>query len=325
MRSATMRAAALAVAVAIAGLGSAWGQSAYPSQPVRLIIPFGPGGVADTTSRLVAEKLGDKLGQRVVVENNPGGGGIAAARAALSAAADGHTLALLTNGTSISVSLFKNLTFDPLTDFAPVTKLGTFEFFFAANANAPYRSLADVIRAARDNPGKLNVGTVTAGSTQHLSAMMLKSTAAIDFQWVSFRSSPDLLVALLRGDIDLAVDAYAALRANVDDGKLRLLATSAPIRSPLVPDIQTAKEAGAVDFAATAWNGIFVKSGTPAAIVSQLNKALAEVLADADLKRRLLEMGIVADPTSPEGLATFLKADIAKWADVIARNKIEQR
>ena len=113
---------------------------------------------------------------------------------------------------------------------------------------------------ARDNPGKLNVGTVTAGSTQHLSAMMLKSTAAIDFQWVSFRTSPDVLIALLRGDIDLAIDAYAAFRASVDDGKLRLLATSAPTRSPLLQEIQTAKEAGAGDFEATAWNGLFVKS-----------------------------------------------------------------
>jgi tripartite-type tricarboxylate transporter receptor subunit TctC len=154
--------------------------------------------------------------------------------------------------------------------------------------------------------------------------MMLKSTAAIDFQWVPFRSSPDVLVALLRGDIDLAIDAYAAFRASVGDGKLRLLATSASTRSPLLQEIQTAREAGAGAFEATAWNGLFVKSGTPAAIVTQLNKVTAEVLADKDLKRRLLEMGIVADPTSPEDLTTFLKADIAKWADVIARNKIEQ-
>ena len=324
-KASILRAAALALAVAIAGLGPVRGQAAYPSQPIRLIIPFGAGGVADTTSRLVADRLGDKLGQRVVVENNPGGGGIAAARAALSAPADGHTLALLTNGTSISVSLFKNLTFSPLTDFAPVTKIGTFEFFFATNANAPYRSLADVIQVARDNPGKLNVGTVTAGSTQHLSAMMLKSTAAIDFQWVSFRTSPDVLIALLRGDIDLAIDAYAAFRASVDDGKLRLLATSAPTRSPLLQEIQTAKEAGAGDFEATAWNGLFVKSGTPAGIVTQLNKVMVEVLADKDVQRRLLEIGIVADPTSPDDLTTFLKTDIAKWAEVISRNKIEQR
>jgi tripartite-type tricarboxylate transporter receptor subunit TctC len=305
--------------------GPTWGQAPYPSQPVRFVIAFGPGGVADTTSRLVAEKLGEKLGQRVIIENNPGGGGIAAARAVLSAPADGHTLALLTNGTSISVSLFNNLTFNPLTDFAPVTKIGKFEFFLAANANSPYRSLADMIKAAREAPGKLNVGTVNPGSTQHLSALLLKSTAGIEFQWVPFRNSPDLLVALLRGDVDAAIDAYAAFRGNIDDGKLRALATSAPTRSPLLPNIPTAQEDGAGNFDVTSWNGMFVRAGTPPAIIAQLNAAMREVLADKGLKERLLEMGILADPTTPEELTAFFKSDIAKWADVIAKNKIEHR
>ena len=320
-----LRAAAVALPALSALFGPAWGQATYPNQPVRLVIAFGPGGVADTTSRIVAEKLGDKLGQRVIVENNPGGGGIAAARTVLSAPADGHTLALLTNGTSISVSLFKSLTFNPLTDFAPVTKIGTFEFFLAANANSPYRSLADMIKAARDNPGKLNVGTVNPGSTQHLTALLLKSTAGIEFQWVPFRNSPDLLVSLLRGDVDAVIEAYAALRGNLDDGKLRALATSAPTRSQVLPNIPTAREEGASDLDVTSWNGLFVKAGTPTEIIAQLNKAMRELLADHDLKRRLLEMGIIADPTSPEELAAFFKGDIAKWADVIAMNRIEQR
>jgi tripartite-type tricarboxylate transporter receptor subunit TctC len=318
-------AGAVVLSLVTAGLGPASAQQAYPSQPIRFVIAFGPGGVADTTSRLVAEKLSEKLGQRVVVENNPGGGGIAAARAVLSAPADGHTLALLTNGTSISVSLFKNLTFDPVADFAPVSKLGAFEFFFVVKADSPHRSLADLIKAARDSPGKLNIGTVNPGSTQHLSAMMLKSTAGIEFQWVPFKNSPDLLIALLRGDVDAAVDAFAALRGNLDDGKLRALATTAPKRFPLLPDVPPAKEAGAGDFEATAWNGMFVKAGTPPAIVAQLNKAVAEVLADPDIKKRLLDMGIIADPSSPEALAAFFKADVAKWAEVIEKNKIEKR
>jgi len=300
-------------------------QQAYPSQPIRFVIAFGPGGVADTTSRLLAEKLSEKLGQRVVVENNAGGGGIAAARAVLAAPADGHTLALLTNGTSISVSLFKNLTFDPLTDFAPVSKLGAFEFFFAVKADSPHRKLADLIKAARDNPGKLNIGTVNPGSTQHLSAMMLKSTAGIEFQWVPFKSSGDLTVAILRGDVDAGVDAFAAFRGNMDDGKLRALATTAPKRFPLLPDVPPAREAGAGDFEATAWNGLFVKAGTPPEIVAQLSKTVAEVLTDPDLKRKLLGLGIIADPTSPEALAGFFKRDIAKWAEVIEKNKIEKR
>jgi tripartite-type tricarboxylate transporter receptor subunit TctC len=322
---ALVRAVILVGTILFAPPSAVWAQQAYPRQPLRFVVAFGPGGVGDTTARLVAEKLGNKLGQRVVVENMPGGGGIAAARAVLSAPPDGHTLALLTNGTSISVSLFKNLTFDPLTDFAPVTKIGKFEFFVAANAGSPYRSLGDVIKAARDNPGKLNIGTVNPGSTQHLSAMLLKSTAGIEFQWVPFRNSPDLLVALLRGDLDAAIDAYAALRGNIDDGKVRPLATTAPTRSPVLPDVPTAKEAGAGEFEATAWNGLFVKAGTPPDIIAQLNKAMTEVLSDPDLTQRFLQMGIVPEPTSPEALTTFFKGDIAKWADVIAKNKIEQR
>jgi tripartite-type tricarboxylate transporter receptor subunit TctC len=324
-RRGIMALAGLVLAAHCTVTGAAHAQQAYPSQPIRFVIAFGPGGVADTTSRIVAEKLGDKLGQRVVVENNPGGGGIAAARAVLSAPADGHTLALLTNGTSISVSLFKSLTFDPLTDFAPVSKLGAFEFFVAVKADSPHRSLGDLIKTARDNPGKLNIGTVNPGSTQHLSAMMLKSTAGIEFQWVPFKNSGDLIVAVLRGDVDAGVDAFAAFRGNIDDGTLRALATTAPKPFPLLPNVPPAREDGAGDFEVTSWNGLFVKAGTPPEIVAQLNKAVAEVLADPDLKRRLLDMGIIADPTSPEAMAAFFKRDIAKWADVIERNKIEKR
>jgi tripartite-type tricarboxylate transporter receptor subunit TctC len=323
-RSAAL-AGALALSLLLAAAGAVRAQQAYPSQPIRFIVAFGPGGVGDTTARLVAEKLGARLGQRVIVENTPGAGGITAARAVLSAPADGHTLALLTNGTSISVSLFKSLPFDPLADFAPVSKLGAFEFFIAVGANSPYRTLAEFLEAARKDPRKLNVGTVNPGSTQHLSAMLLKSTAGIEFQWVPFRNSGDLLVALLRGDVDAAIDAYAALRGNLDDGKVRALATSAGKRFPLLADVPTAKEAGAGEFETTAWNGLFVKTGTPADIVAKLNKATAEVLADPDLKQRLLAMGIVADPTSPAGMTAFFKADIAKWADVISRHKIEKR
>jgi tripartite-type tricarboxylate transporter receptor subunit TctC len=318
-------AAALALPMLVAAAGSVWAQQAFPSQPIRFVVAFGPGGVGDTTARLVAERLGEKLGQRVVVENTPGGGGIAAARAVLSSPAEGHTLALLTNGTSISVSLFRNLTFDPLTEFGPVSKLGRFEFFVGVKSDSPYRSLSDFIKRARDNPGKLNVGTVNPGSTQHLSAMMLKSTAGIDFQWVPFRNSGDLIIALLRGDVDAGIDAYAAFRGNVDDGKLRLLASTGSKRFPLLPDVPPAREAGAGDFEATAWNGLFVKAGTPPGIVAQLNKAVGEVLADPNLRKRLLDMGIAADPSTPEALAAFFKADIAKWAAVIEKNKIEKR
>jgi tripartite-type tricarboxylate transporter receptor subunit TctC len=185
--------------------------------------------------------------------------------------------------------------------------------------------MADFLKFARANPGKLNVGTVNPGSTQHLSAMLLKSTAGIEYQWVPFKNTPDLLIALLRGDVDAAIDAYTALKGNLAEGKLKVLATTASVRFPLLPDVPTAKEGGAGNFEATAWNGLFVKAGTPAPIVAQLNKAAREVLTDPDLKKKLLGLGIVADPTSPEGLGTFFKGDIAKWAAVIDKNKIPKR
>ncbi|MFZ1106512.1 MAG: tripartite tricarboxylate transporter substrate-binding protein [Hyphomicrobiaceae bacterium] len=307
----------------LAGLAEA--QQAYPSQPIRLVVPFGAGGVGDTTARVVAEQLSAKLGQRVVVENAPGAGGIAAARAVLSSPADGYTLALLTNGTSISVGLFKSLPFNPLADYASVSKLGAFEFFIAVKGDAPFRTLADLLKAARDNPGKLNLGTINPGSTQHLSAMLLRSTAGIDFKWVPFKNSGDVLVALLRGDIDASIDAYVALKGNLDGGKVRALASTGPRRFPLLPDVPTAREAGAGDYETVSWNGIFVKVGTPPAIVAQLNKAAAEVLAEPALKQKLLGLGIIADPSSPEALTTFFKGDIAKWAAVIEKNRIEKR
>lgn len=297
----------------------------FPSQPLKFVIAFGPGGVADTTARVVADKLGDKLGQRVIVENNPGGGGIAAARSVIGAPADGHTLILLTNGTSISVGLFKTLPFDPVKDFAPISKIGAFEFFMAARADGPHKTLGDFVKAAKAAPGKLNAGTVNPGSTQHLSALLLKATAGIDFQWVPFKTTPDLLVALLRGDIDLIVEGFAAVKGNVDDGKIRLLASSAPKRGPLFPDLPTVKEAGGGEFDVLSWNGMFVKTGTPPAIVAALSKAMREVLTDAEVTKKLLNVGIVADPSGPEELGSFLKADIAKWDKVIEDNKIERR
>src|SRR5215510_174412 len=173
----------------------------YPSRPVRFVLPFGAGGVADVTSRLTAEKLGEKLGQRFVVENQPGAGGINAARTVISAAPDGYTLGLVTNGTAISVPLFKALPFDPVKDFTMISRLGTFDLVFLVNAQSAFRTLADVVKAAREQPGKLNVGTINIGSTQNLGAELFKSTAGVDFQVVPYRNSPEIIVGLLRNDV----------------------------------------------------------------------------------------------------------------------------
>jgi tripartite-type tricarboxylate transporter receptor subunit TctC len=297
----------------------------YPNRPVRLILPFGAGGVADVTARIVTEKLGEKLGQRFIIENMPGAGGITAARAALSSSPDGYTLALLSNGTAISVSLFKSLKFDPLTDFIPVSSMGYFDFIFVTQAGSPYRTLADVIKAAKEKPAALNVGTINVGSTQNLSAQLFKSTAGVDVTIVPFRSSPDVLIALLRGDIQMAIENYSAVQSHISDKAVTAVSSSGPVRTSFLPDVPTVKEAGGGDFEARSWNAIFAPKGTPPEVIKTLNAALREVLDAPDLKKRALELGIEAKASTPEEIHQRLKDDIEKWAKVIERAGIEKQ
>ncbi len=297
----------------------------YPDRPVRLILPFGPGGVADVTARIVTEKLGEKLGQRFIIENMPGAGGINAARAVLSSPADGYTLALLSNGTAISVSLFKDLKFNPLTDFVPVSSLGYFDFIFVTQAGSPYPTLADFIKTAKQKPGVLNVGTINVGSTQNLSAQLFKSTAGVDVTIVPFRNSPEVLVALLRGDIQMAIENYTIVQSNIADKKLTPVATSGPVRTSFLPEVPTVREAGGGDFEARSWNAVFAPKGTPPEVIGTLNAALREVLETPDLKKRARELGIEAKASTPEEILGRLNDDIAKWARVIERAGIEKQ
>jgi tripartite-type tricarboxylate transporter receptor subunit TctC len=315
-------AAAVSLLGAIPG-GAAFGQS-YPSKPVRFILPFGAGGVADTTSRLVAEKLGDKLGQRFVIENMPGPGSIAAARAALQGGTDGHTLLLMTNGTAISVPLFKSLPFDAVKDFVPVSSIGTFECLMVVNAGSAYKTLADFVKACKDKPGKINVGTIAAGSTQHLTAELFKSTADVEFVIVPFKTTGEAVVGLLRNDVDMVIDFLAALKSGITDGKTRALAWTGPEPSPSMPEIPAAIKT-VPGFEVVSWNAMYAPAGTPQAVIDTLNKALQEVLADPTLKKRALELGIDLKASTPAEIHARLQADIKKWAAVIERAKIERR
>src|SRR5215470_75848 len=298
---------------------------AYPTRPVRLILPFGAGGVADVTSRLTAEKLSDKLGQRFVVENQPGAGGINAARSVISAAPDGYTLGLVTNGTAISVPLFKALPFDPTKDFDLVSTLGYFDLVFAVNGESRFKTLADVVEAARAAPGKLNVGTINIGSTQNLGAELFKSSAGVDFQVVPYRGSPEIIVGLLRNDVDLMVDFYAAMRAALQDGKLRPLAVSGSHRSPALPNVPTVQEAGVKDYEVTSWNGIAGPQGLPRDVVDVLNRSLHDILAIPEVVKQYADVGIEAKASTPEELATRLRQDIEKWGKVIERANIPKQ
>jgi tripartite-type tricarboxylate transporter receptor subunit TctC len=323
----TRRTATLALAFASVGLATpaALAQAKYPDRPVRVILPFGAGGVADITARLVAQGLGEKLGQNFVIENMPGAGGIAATRAALAGGNDGYTLMLLTNGNAITVPLFDKLPFDLLKDFVPISLIGSFETVFVTNATSPYATLGDFLKAAREKPGTLNVGTINVGSTQNLTAELFKSMAGIDVVIVPFRGSPEVVVALLRDDVQMGIDFYAALKPSLDNGKMRAVGTGGPTRSPALPAIPTVQEGGVPGFDVTAWNGLYAPTGTPGAIVEKLNATLHDVLADPELKKRALDLGIDAKASTPAELDARMRADIKKWGDVIARAGIPKQ
>ena len=294
----------------------------YPTRPVRAILPFAAGGLADITTRIVSDKLGDKLGQRIIVDNQPGAGGIAAARSVLAAPPDGYTLAVVTNGTAISVPLFKTLPFDPVADFAPISAMGTFDLALAVNANSPYKTIGDFIRDAKANPGKLNVGTISVGSTQNLGAELLRSMSGADFALVTYRTAPEALIALLRNDIQLIVEYYATVKPGLDDHKVRVLATSGEHRSKILPKVPTVSESGVPGYVVTSWNAMFAPKGTPPEVVAKLNEAVREAIALPEVKQRLLDLGIEAQAGTPEEISVRLKADISKWTKVIEDAKI---
>lgn len=316
---------ALLVAGLACLLAASTAQAAWPEKSIRLILPFGAGGVADVTSRILAEKLSDKLGQRVVVENMPGPGGINAARAVTTAPPDGYTLGLVTNGTGISVAAFKQLPFDPLTQFEMISQLGEFELVFAVNAQSEFKTLGDFMKAAKANPGKLNLGTIVVGSTQNLGAELFKSATGLNVVIVPFKNSPDVVVALLRNDVQMLIEFMPAIRGQVSDGKLRVLANSAPKRSPLMPDVPTVDEAGVKGYEVASWNGLFAPKGTPKEVIETMNKAMHAVLAQDDVKAAFAKVGVIAHPGTPDELMARLKSDIKKWNDVMAKAGIPKK
>lgn len=297
----------------------------YPTRPVKITVPFAAGGIADITTRIVAERLGAKLGQAFVVENMQSAGGINAARGALQGGNDGYTLTLFTNGTAISVNLFKNLRYDPLKEFVPISGIGQFDFVFATGADSRFKTLGDVLKESREKPGSLNIGTVAIGSTQHLSAELFKSLANIDIRSVPYRTTGDVLLAAMRGDVAVAVDPYATMKSNIEDGKLRALAMSANAKSPFLPDVPSVAAAGVPGFDVPSWNALFAPAGTPPQIIDILNKAMVEVLASEDTKKRFFDVGIEAKSTAPAEMGAKLKSEIDRWATIIDKAGIEKQ
>jgi tripartite-type tricarboxylate transporter receptor subunit TctC len=300
-------------------------QAKWPDKPVKIILPFGAGGVADVTARIMAGKLTEKFGQQVLIENMPGPGGINAARTVIQSPPDGYTMAYVTNGTSISVAAFNKLPFDPVKDLKMVSMVGTFDLVFAVDAKSEYKTLGDWIKAANANPGKLNIGTTLLGGTQNLGAELFKSMAGINAQIVVYKNSPDIVVALLRNDVQMMIDFPPAVQGQVNDGKVRLLASSSPKRSELLPKIPTVNEAGVKGYEVISWNGIGVPKDTPKEVIDTMNKAMREVLGTPEMKAAFAKVGVEARASSPAELEARLVGDIKKWNDVIDKAKIPRK
>ncbi len=307
---------ALFAAIAI----SATAQTApdYPNHPVVLIVPYGAGGVADVGMRILGEKLSNRLKQQFVIENRPGAAGIVAAQAGAAAAADGYTLLMTGNNNAIAKVLFNTLPYDILTDFASVSTASFFDLLIVTRAGSPLRSLDNVIAAAKANPGKLNIGTIVPGSTQNLGAELFVSTAGIKATIVTFRTSADMANAVMRGDVDLEFEFYAAVQGLLASNKLVALASTGDKRTAYLPNVPTAIESGINGYEVTSWNGLSVPAKTPQAIVATLNAAMKEVIPDPDIQNRAKEMGMEMRWSTPADMTARMRADIAKWGAVIA-------
>jgi tripartite-type tricarboxylate transporter receptor subunit TctC len=321
------RAAISCVALILAAALPAAAQPAtdYPQRPVRVFVPYGPGGVGDLTMRLLADRMSQQLKQQFVIENRPGAGGILNMTEVLRARPDGYTLGEMGNGQAISASLFKHLPYNILTDFAPISVAGSFEMLLGVPDKSPYRTVNDVVAAAKKNPGKINLGAISPGSTQNLSAYLFQQVTGAQYTIVTYRTTPDLVTALLRGDVDLGFDYFAGLNGEIGPGKIRIIATSGEQRDPLLKDVPTAKESGFPGYVVTSWNGLMAPAKVPPDIINMLSAAANKALADSELKKKALNLGIDTTGSTPQQMHDRLAADAAKWAGVIEKAGIPKQ
>lgn len=316
----------LGAGLALPGLGAARAQPAWkPERPLRIIVPFGPGGVADLTARAVAARIAEGLGQPAVVDNRPGAGGIVAGQQLMAAPADGHTLLVASNGTAISKALFRQLPFDPLTDFAPVVTMGAFPIAVVVAPTSPDRDIAGLLARLRANPGRLNIGSITAGSTQNLSAELFKIRADARFETIAFPATPALTTALIRGDVDAAFEITGPIWGQIQSGALRVLAVTSATRAQNLPDVPTLAEAGVADYDVASWNALVTRAGSPPAAIAAINEAVNQALATPDLRAALTRVGVEPRGGTAAAMGQLLAADTARWTEVIDKAGIPRQ
>jgi len=301
----------------------AFAQGRFPERAITVLVPFAPGGIADITARAVGEHMAKTLGQPVVIENKPSAGSIVASQAVATARPDGHTLLLMSNGNAVSVGLFKKLPYDPQKDFAPISTLGYFDLGIFVAANSRFANLKALLDYAKANPGKLNVGTIAPGSTQHLSAKLFETVAGIDALVVPYKGSPAVLTALRAGEIDVAFEIAGPMVPQVQAGVVKALAVSSDQRNPALPEVPTAAQAGLAGYNVASWNALAAPKGTPPEVLETLGKAVREAVASAAVREKLGKLGMRVQGSSGAELQALLASETQRWGGVIRAARIE--
>lgn len=293
-------------------------EAAWPERPIRFIVPFPSGGGADIMARPMTALLGKSLGQQVVVDNRGGAGGTLAAAMAANASPDGHTLFFGTVGThAIHVSLYAKLPYDPVKDFAPITLTHNAPRVLVVHASLPVKSVSDLIAYAKSKPGQLSFASAGNGGTNHLSGELFKVMAGVDMVHVPFKGAGPAAADVLAGRIALTFDSIPVWINHIKAGKVRALGVTTLKRSATLPEVPTIAESGLPGFDVANWLGVYAPANTPKAVLNRLNAELANVMADAGIRRQLVEQGVEPMHTTPEELAALMRRDTAKWAKIV--------
>jgi tripartite-type tricarboxylate transporter receptor subunit TctC len=290
---------------------------AYPTRPVRIIVPFAAGGIIDVVARILAEPLSRRLGQPVVIENLPGGGATIGARAAARAAPDGYTLLLSGAAHAVMPALYPDSGLQPLGDFTPVALIGNQPFVVVVHPSVPATDVAGLLGWLRAKKGEANFATTGIGAASHLSGELLKTLAGVDFTVVTYRGTPAAVTDLVAGRAELMIDSQTLLAPLAKDGRVRALAVTTPTRSRLLPDLPTLQEAGVAGYASSSWQALYAPAGTPEAITALLARAVAESLADPAVQARFADSGIEPLPGGPAEARRFVEVEMGKWLPIL--------
>ena len=320
MRS--LRIFAACLLAALAGMAPA---QDYPNKPIRLVVPFATGGVTDTTARVMADKLSQRLGQNVIVENRAGGSGNPGTQYVAQSPPDGYTLLLAFDGTMvINPFVFTKIPFDTIKDFVPVTKLGDAALVLVAHTGLGVKNFADLMAYSKANPGKLSFGHSGTGGTTHVAGELLKQRTGLDMTHIPYKSGGQAVIDAIGGQVPLAYSAVAGAHAHVKSGKLVGVGVSMPRRVSSLPDVATFIEQGVAGFDVSSWVGIMAPAKTPKSVTDKLNATIAAVLKEADVRERFATLGVEPVGNTSEQFGEQIKADLARWQKVVEAAKIKQ-